>query len=179
MKKNAATLILFVSIFLSSMSMVSAQSSTENTYNTNSATNPTVLNPVTPGSFNSPLTPAPTKNSGIGILATDGQNMSYSFNNLTNRIISNSPLPGHRYGTISLNIVQDTGLRQSPADITYRFMSTDGSLASSSVQVAGNINGKTITIRNVPKATSDKPIYLFIFNNRSDKLITSGNGYTL
>ncbi len=179
MKRNATTLILSLSIFLSSMTMVSAQSSTENTYSTNSVTNPTVLNPVAPGSFNSPLTPTQVKNAGIGILATDGQNISYSFNNLTNRIVSNSPLPAHRYGTISLTIVQDTGLRQSPADITYRFMSTDGSLASSSVQVTGNENGKKITITNVPKSTSGKPIYLFIFNNRSDQLITSGNGYTL
>ncbi|MFK4343198.1 MULTISPECIES: hypothetical protein [Paenibacillus] len=59
-------------------------------------------------------------------------------------------------------------------------MTKDYKNKSDTVQVYGNIsdgNKTTITFYNVPKGTSDNPVYLLI-GNHSGGISISGNGYT-
>lgn len=178
MKKTTVALFLSTSVLLSTTSVALANDSTTVSQETYKVENQGT-NLVNSNDFKGSFLPNSPVNSGIGIMATDGTNMSYDFSNVTNEIRSSSPLPAHRYGTISMRIVQDTSLNNYPADMSYRFSSTDGSLRSNSIRVQGNKNGEIITFTNVPKPQNGKPIYLFIYNNRTDKLITSGNGVTL
>lgn len=179
MKKPTLALILSASLLLPGASLASAQSTTDsNDQATNSASNPIVLTPVSPSEFKGSINSGDRNGSGISILDTDGQNISYSFGNFRDFVRSSSPLPAHRYGTIRIQIAQSNFPSNTPPDLTYVFQSRDGKLQSSKYRISGERNGDIITLSNVPKGTADKPIYLFIYNeNGSSSLI--GNGHTL
>ncbi|WP_307591182.1 hypothetical protein [Paenibacillus wynnii] len=123
-------------------------------------------------------------NSGvITPMSTDGQNIDWNFFDVNDRVWSTA-LPIHRYGSITIKLVQTSGT-STPASINYQFSTKDYTIQSDVVQVNGNVSSPatTITITHVPQGTAAKPLYLLIgnhtYNSSGTKINVSGNGYTI
>ncbi|TKH41894.1 hypothetical protein C1I60_21535 [Paenibacillus terrae] len=186
MKKQIAALLMSTSLVLPIAAVASADSSSIESASTavsSSNSDVQVINLGTTGNdaylaSNPPILTDNSKNSIITPMDTDGQNISYRFGNVSSQVWSSSPLPTHRSGKITLNVVQDTGSWGTPAVVNYQFLTKDFKKKSEVIQVNGNITGDatTITFYDVPQGTSSNPVYLFITNQT--KLSISGNGYT-
>ncbi|MFB5674972.1 hypothetical protein ACE3NQ_18260 [Paenibacillus terreus] len=189
MKKQIAALLMSTSLVLPMAAVASAESSSSddvliNATNSDSEVSITNLGPSGNDAYfasNPSVFTDKSNDSIIKPMDTDGQNMSYKFSGVRSNIHSKDPLPVHRYGKISLTLVQTTGpASRVPAAATYQFATLDGSLKSDAILVDGEVTSpaKTITFSNVPKGTASKPVYLFIVNKTSDGREISGNGYT-
>ncbi|AJW69190.1 hypothetical protein GMA19_01535 [Paenibacillus polymyxa E681] len=187
MKRQIATLLMSTSLVLSLASVASAESSSIDNTSSAASSEVQVINLGTTGNdaylSSSPQIITDDSNSVITPMSTDGQNISYSFKKLSDQIFSSSPLPVHRYGNISLTVVQDSGISSIPADVNYQFLTKDYKKKSSVVKVYGNVNGKTITFSDVPQGTASNPVYLLIGNHTGTdgdgyQIQISGNGYT-
>ncbi|MCZ1265401.1 hypothetical protein DC345_30230 [Paenibacillus taichungensis] len=118
-------------------------------------------------------------------MSTDGQNIYYEFKDVSSNIWSDSSLPLHRSGSISLTLVQSTGSWLNPATVSYQFATKDGSKKSSVLQVVGNVDSKNTTLNfsDVPKGTASNPVFLIIVNktpknSAGNTMQIYGNGYT-
>jgi ABC-type uncharacterized transport system permease subunit len=188
MKKQIAALLMSTSLVLPIAAVASADSSSiDNSSTAVSSSNSEVqvINLGTSGNdaylaSDPPVLTDNSKKSIITPMDTDGQNISYSFRDVSNQVWSSSPLPIHRSGKISVTLVQDTYSSSKPARVNYQFITKDFKNKSDIIQVYGNIkdgDDTTITFYNVPKGTASNPVYLLI-GNHSDAEYISGNGYT-
>ncbi|MGP0577871.1 hypothetical protein ACTP13_12780 [Paenibacillus peoriae] len=186
MKRQIATLLMSTSLVLSLASVASADSSSIDNTSSAASSEVQVINLGTTGN-DAYLTSNPqvitADNSVITPMDTNGQNISYSFRNVSDQIFSSSPLPVHRYGNISLTVVQDSGISSIPAEVNYQFLTKDYKKKSSVIKVYGNVNGKTLNFSDVPQGTASNPVYLLIGNHTGTdgdgyQIKISGNGYT-
>ncbi|MGG1672986.1 hypothetical protein ACIFOE_20565 [Paenibacillus sp. NRS-1783] len=191
MKKKIAALLMSTSLVLPIAAVASADSSSIESASTavsSSNSDVQVINLGTTGNdaylaSNPPVLSDKSNDHIVTPLATDGQNISYSFRKVTDKLWSSSPLPTHRSGKITLTIVQDSGISSMPAVVNYQFLTKDYQKKSEVIQVNGNVNSKTITFYDVPQGTANNPVYLLIGNHSGNDgsgypIQISGNGYT-
>lgn len=116
----------------------------------------------------------------ISPMSTDGERLYYSFSGLTNYVWTDSNLPIHRSGAISITLVQTSGNSSYPAGVEYQFATKDGSKKSSVVRVVGNITdtNTTINFSDVPKGTASNPVFLLISKVSAGSVSIRGNGTT-
>ncbi|MGF6357073.1 hypothetical protein ABIE27_005012 [Paenibacillus sp. 4624] len=116
----------------------------------------------------------------ISPMSTDGERLYYSFSGLTNYVWTDSNLPIHRSGAISITLVQTSGNSDQLAGVEYQFATKDGTKKSSVIRVVGNITdtNTTINFSDVPAGTSKKPVYLLIKKVSPGKDSIRGNGTT-
>ncbi|MET3212220.1 UNVERIFIED_CONTAM: hypothetical protein ABIC26_005242 [Paenibacillus sp. PvR008] len=184
MKKQIAALLMSTSLVLPIGAVASADSSSiDNSSAAVSSSNSEVqvINLGVTGNdaylaSNPPVLTDKSNDHIITPLATDGQNISYDFYRVSDRIWASSPLPTYRSGKISLTLVQDTGISSKPAVVNYQFLTKDYNKKSEVIQVNGNVNNQTITFYDVPQGTASNPVYLLIGNHSGYEI--SGNGYT-
>ncbi|OAB46530.1 hypothetical protein [Paenibacillus antarcticus] len=112
--------------------------------------------------------------------ATDGRNMSYTYNNLYN-FITTDFLPLQTYGNVPLQVVQTSDSTTYKANVTYQFANESGTKRSTVFQIPGNITetAQLMSFTNVPQGTASDPIYLIIVNKTANALKIRGNGHTL
>ncbi|MBE0343828.1 hypothetical protein E4V51_27490 [Paenibacillus sp. 28ISP30-2] len=166
MKKQIAALLMSTSLVLPIGAVASADSSSiDNSSAAVSSSNSEVqvINLGTSGNdaylaSNPPLLTDNSNNSIITPMSTDGQNMSYSFSNVSSLVWSRSPLPTHRYGKISLKVVQDTGSRSTPAVANYQFLTKDYKNKSEVIQVNGNVTDRSDEITPCIPVTFRNPV---------------------
>lgn len=188
MKKQIAALLMSTSLVLPMTAVASANSSPAEDVSVteiSSDTEVTITNlgPSASDAFFASNPSTFTDNYSSPIISpmdTDGQNISYEFDDVSYYVWSKDPLPTHRYGKIKLTVVQTTNIKDTSAVVEYQFTTKDGKKKSEAIQVVGNLTKKsqTITFYDVPQGTKDNPVYLLITNRTDGDVLVDGNGYT-